>query len=343
MSVRTQRPPTAEPSRPVEDAPGGPRAVVPEADPAEVTRRRFLARLLGATAALGVAGIAEPALAHGEEGEDQGHGAAEERPASTRVRRWAMIIDLRKCDGCVELGLPPQCTQGCIWARFVPEGQQWVEVVPQPHEDPPGAPPHVMPVPCMQCENAPCVNVCPVGATFHTPEGTVLIDQQRCIGCRLCIAACPYNRRFFNWGDPVQPSWVKAAPYDVRTQAPAFRGTVMKCDFCTDRLEAGGLPSCALNCPRGAMYFGDLEEDLATNGREVIRISRTLHDTGAFRYKEELGTEPRVWYIPGSGELVPRTHHRRFMKDRLEWPWRALEAEGSARTGHEAEEEAHDG
>ncbi|GIV00304.1 MAG: hypothetical protein KatS3mg014_1919 [Actinomycetota bacterium] len=274
--------------------------------PAEVTRRRFLARLLGATAAVGVAGLAEPALAHGDEGEeDQEHGTAEEQPTSTRVRRWAMIIDLRKCDGCVELGVPPQCTQACIWARFVPEGQQWVEVVPQPHEDPPGAAPHVMPVPCMQCENAPCVNVCPVGATFHTPEGTVLIDQERCIGCRLCIAACPYNRRFFNWGDPVQPSWVKAAPYDVRTQAPALRGTVMKCDFCTDRLEAGGLPSCALNCPWGALYFGDLEEDLASNGREVIRISRRSTRPGPSATRRSSAPSPASGTSPGPASTCP--------------------------------------
>lgn len=310
---------------------------VPE-DVSEVTRRAFLARIVGgaALAGLDVAGLARAASA--DEGEETpGEAGAGGGSAATRVRRWALVIDLRRCDGCAGLGIPPQCTQGCIWARFVPEGQRWVEVVEQEHEDPPGAPPHAMPIICMQCENAPCVNVCPVGATFHTPEGTVLIDQERCIGCRYCISACPYNRRFFNWTDPVQPSWVKDAPYEVRTQAPAFRGTVMKCDFCTDRLEAGGLPSCALNCPRGAMFFGDLEEDLASNGTEVIRISTLLHTTGAFRYKEDLGTQPRVWYIPGSGELVPRQSEepRRIMNDRLEWPWRAWEEGAAPGSGEE--------
>lgn len=304
-------------------------AAVAEEDPRELTRRGFLNRILGGAAAGTLAGAGLGAWAgtavadegH-EDGSDEAVRGPEEGPTSTRVRRWAMVVDLRRCDGCVENGTPPQCTQYCNWGRYVPEGQQWVEVVEQPHDDPPGALPHTMPLPCFQCENAPCVNVCPVGATFHTPEGTVLIDQERCIGCRLCIAACPYDRRFFNWGDPVQPDWVRDSPYDVRTQTPAMRGTVMKCDFCTERLEAGGLPFCADGCPWGALYFGDLEEDIATNSREIVKLSRLIHEQGAFRFKEELGTEPRVWFIPGSGEAVPRTHHREFLKDRLEWPWR---------------------
>jgi len=317
-------------------------------DQRELTRRRFLNRIVGgaalgtlAGAGLGVwGGTAVADEDHDAGADEMGHGS-EEGPTSTRVRRWAMVVDLRRCDGCVENGTPPQCTQFCNWGRFVPEGQQWMEVVEQPHDDPPGAPPHTMPLPCFQCENAPCVNVCPVGATFHTPEGTVLIDQERCIGCRLCIAACPYDRRFFNWDEPVQPDWVQDSPYDVRTQTPAMRGTVMKCDFCTDRLEAGGLPFCANGCPWGALYFGDLEEDIATNGREIVKLSELIHEQGAFRYKEELGTEPRVWFIPGSGETVPRTHHREFMKDRLEWPWEEWSTEpagptapGPAADGH---------
>lgn len=308
-----------------------PQDLLTEADPddeaSRLTRRRFLSRIVqGASGAVVAGTLAGTAAADGgedHESEPDGHdGGGGGLMGSNRLRRWAMVIDLRRCDGCVELGAPPQCTQACVWARFVPEGQQWIEVIEQGEDGPAGSPPNAMPLPCFQCENAPCANVCPVGATFHTPEGTVLIDQERCIGCRLCIAACPYDRRFFNWGDPVQPDWVKDAPYDVRTQTPAMRGTVMKCDFCTDRLEAGGLPSCAMGCPWGGIYFGDLEEDIATNGQEVVKLSKFLHDNGAFRYQEELGTKPRVWYIPGSGEDVPRTHHSTLMKGDLEWPWR---------------------
>lgn len=289
------------------------------ADDDEVTRRAFLGRVAGSAAVGAIVAVGGASVAAADEGHVEGEAPG---VSSTRVRRWAMVIDLRRCDGCVELGTPPQCTQFCNWGRFVPSGQEWIAVVPQEHEDPPGAAPHTMPFPCFQCENAPCVNVCPVGATFHTVEGTVLIDQQRCIGCRYCIAACPYDRRFFNWDEPEQPAWVKESDYDVRTQTPALRGTVMKCDFCTDLLEAGGLPMCARGCPWGALYFGDLEEDVATNGREIVKLSAFLHETGATRYREELGTQPRVWYVPGSGEQVPRTHHREFLRDHLEWPWR---------------------
>ncbi len=240
-----------------------------------------------------------------------------------------MVIDLRRCDGCSGLGLPPQCSQYCNWARFVPEEQEWLEVYRKEVSDLPDAAYQFMPAPCMHCQNAPCVNVCPVGATFHNPEGVVLIDQERCIGCRLCMAACPYDRRFFNWEEPVQPPDVKESPYNVQTQTPAIRGTVMKCDFCTEQAEAGGLPFCITACPRGSIYFGDLEEDIATNGKEVVRLSLLINESGALPYKEELGTKPRVYYIQGHGEEAERkTHHERdFLKNKLEWPWRKMVAE----------------
>lgn len=264
--------------------------------------------------------------AKGVPGAPQAHAEAETSPP--RLRRWAMVIDTRRCDGCTSLGVPPQCTQYCIWGRFVPEGQQWLEVFPA-EEGFAEAGIRYLAAPCMQCQNAPCANVCPVGATFHTPEGVVLIDQERCIGCRLCMAACPYDRRFFNWDEPVQPAAVKRRPYSVQTQAPAIKGTVMKCDFCTDRAEAGGQPYCIEGCPHGALYFGDLEEDIATNGQDIVQLSRFLQENQAVRYKEELGTEPRVYYIVGPLEPpAPKTYHeRQFLKERLEWPWRRMAAE----------------
>lgn len=228
-----------------------------------------------------------------------------------------MVIDLRRCDGCRSIGKPPQCTEACIQGHLAPEPMEWIQVYEKPLD---GVGTQFVPTPCQQCQNAPCVNVCPVGATFATPEGTVLIDQQRCIGCRLCMEACMYDRRFFNWGTSPQPPEAMFMEYSPEHQTPAIRGTVMKCDFCPDMARAGRLPYCAQGCPNGAIYYGDLEEDLATNGSDVVKFSKFLADNNAYRQKEELGTQPRVHYIPGYGQLVGRLPTETGRKP-TEWPW----------------------
>jgi molybdopterin-containing oxidoreductase family iron-sulfur binding subunit len=249
-------------------------------------------------------------------------------PARTRdgrIRQWTMIIDLRSCDGCQSIGKPPRCTAACIEGHFAPAPMEWMETF---EAELPGGGTQFIPTPCQQCENPPCVNVCPVGATFSTPEGTVLIDQERCIGCRICMAACPYDRRFFNWGDAPVPPEALLADYSPEHQVPAKKGTVMKCDFCPDMARAGTLPYCAQGCPNGAIYYGDLEEDVATNGRVIVSASRFLSENDAYRLKEDLGTKPRVYYIRGHGEVVGRDP---FTPDRqpTEWPWMER-AEGAA-------------
>jgi len=243
--------------------------------------------------------------------------APADETASKRLRRWAMVIDLRYCDGCQSIGKPPQCTLACIQGHFAPRPMQWIQVYEPPL---PGGGTQFLPTPCQQCQNAPCVNVCPVGATFSTPEGVVLIDQMRCIGCRLCMEACPYDRRFFVWGTPPIPPEATLANYDAMHQTRAIRGTVMKCDFCPDLAEAGSLPFCAQACPHNAIYYGDLEEDLATNGQDVVKLSRVLSEDSTFRLKEHLGTEPRVYYIAGHGELVGRDAYNTGRMP-TEWPW----------------------
>ncbi len=242
-----------------------------------------------------------------------------------RVRQWTMIIDLRYCDGCQSQGTPPRCTTACIEGHYVPSPMEWIEVY---EGELVGGGTQFIPAPCQQCQNPPCVNVCPVGATFSSPEGTVLIDQERCIGCRICMAACPYDRRFFNWGEPPVPPEALLADYNPDHQIPARRGTVMKCDFCPDMVRAGTLPFCVQGCPNDAIWYGDLEEDIATNGKAIVRASRFLAENGGYRLKEHLGTEPRVYYIPGHGEAVGRDP---FTKGRMatEWPW-VERAEGAA-------------
>jgi molybdopterin-containing oxidoreductase family iron-sulfur binding subunit len=122
---------------------------------------------------------------------------SKQKTTDKTLSQWCMVIDLRKCEGCVTIDEPPQCTQACIAMHFVPDGQKWIEVYKVGQS---GGGSYYMPTPCYQCENAPCVKVCPVKATYHNDEGIVLIDHDRCIGCRLCMGACPYQRRFFNWG-----------------------------------------------------------------------------------------------------------------------------------------------
>jgi len=298
--------------------PGDPAAA--QASGSGFGRRRFLRVLgLGALSVVPLPLVSE--LIRGESGDAEaepvhGQGAAA-RTRDGRIRQWTMIIDLRACDGCHSTGQPPRCTAACIEGHFAPEPMEWIQVY---EADLAGGGTQFIPTPCQHCQNPPCVNVCPVGATFSTPEGTVLIDQERCIGCRICMAACPYDRRFFNWGNAPVPPEALLADYSAEHQTPAERGTVMKCDFCPDMARTGTLPYCVQGCPQNAIWYGDLEEDIATNGREIQSASRLLSESGAYRLKEDLGTEPRVHYIPGHGEAAGRDA---FEPGRLptEWPW----------------------
>ncbi len=278
-----------------------------------VGRRAFI----GSLGALLAAGPLGAVLAAGRSASANENAGAASSPPSQRLRRWTMVIDLRYCDGCQSTGKPPQCTEACIEGHYAPEPMQWIQVYESPLAD---GSTQFIPAPCQQCQNAPCVNVCPVGATFATPEGVVLIDQQRCIGCRICMESCMYDRRFFNWGEPALPPEARFMEYSPEHQTAALRGTVMKCDFCPDMARAGKLTYCAQACPNNAIYYGDLEEDLATNGKNVIKISRYLAQNSGYRLKEYLGTEPRVHYIPGHGELVGRDPHKTGRKPTV-WPW----------------------
>lgn len=211
-------------------------------------------------------------------------------------RRWVMVIDLAKCDGCRE------CTRACQAMHFAPPGQEWIRVYEmRDHEA--GAS-YWLPRPCMQCDNAPCVKVCPVSAAWKREDGIVMQDTSRCIGCRFCIAACPYFARSFNWVEHSagQPDEL----YSMEWNRVHRKGTTEKCIFCPGLIKEGKLPACVTACPMGAIYFGDQAEDAVTNSQgETLRFSEMIQSSAGYRLMEDLGTEPRVYYLPPRKRVYP--------------------------------------
>jgi Fe-S-cluster-containing dehydrogenase component len=143
---------------------------------------------------------------------------------------------------------------------------------------------------CFQCQNPPCVDVCPVKATWMEPDGIVVVDYNWCIGCRYCMAACPYDARRFNWADPVVPENEVNPNQHYLGNRLRKKGVVEKCTFCIQRSRAGENPACVEACPTGARIFGNL---LDPNSE----IRWVLANKKVFRLKEDLGTDPKFWYF----------------------------------------------
>lgn len=213
-------------------------------------------------------------------------------------RRWVMVIDLARCDGCRE------CTRACAAMHFIPAGQEWIRVYEM--QDHALGAPYWFPRPCMQCDNPPCVKVCPVSATWKREDGIVMQDTSRCIGCRFCIAACPYGARSFNWVEPVRTEAQLHLPDSMEWNQIHRKGTTEKCIFCPGLIKDGKLPACVTACPMGAIYFGDQAEDAVTNSQdETVRFSDLIRLNAGHRFMEELGTEPRVYYLPPRKRVYP--------------------------------------
>jgi phenylacetyl-CoA:acceptor oxidoreductase subunit 1 len=213
-------------------------------------------------------------------------------------RKWAMVIDQSKCTGC------NYCTLACRAHNDIPPEISWNVVTKTGMV---GTHDIYIARPCMQCTNAPCVDVCPVKASSYRPDGIVAMDYDRCIGCRYCEIACPYGARSFNWKqfegpNPAVPEW--GQPEVARRP----RGVVEKCSFCYQRIDRGlalGLtpginedatPACVVACPVGARVFGDLN-DPASN------VSELLREHVSYRLREDLGTSPHVYYLPAEEPL----------------------------------------
>lgn len=212
-----------------------------------------------------------------------------------KERKWAMAIDLRKCVGC------NACSVACISENALPPGMIYRPVIKDEIGTYPNVSKRNRPKPCMQCENPPCTKVCPVSATYKRKDGIVAMDYEACIGCRYCMTACPYEHRMFDFGEYFTTGLPEIAEYDKR---PSFEygkewvrkkhdspiGNVRKCTFCVHRLDNGLLPQCLTTCIGGANYFGDLNDPDSIIAKVVNRLNVSV-------LKEEMGTEPKVFYI----------------------------------------------
>ena len=226
-----------------------------------------------------------------------GDRAGSQRQHEERVHHWGMVIDLTRCIGC------DYCVQACQATNDVADDMRWnVRVVDRTAA---GNLFHLTRN-CLHCQEAPCVTVCPVGATYNREEdGLVVMDYDLCIGCRYCQVACPYEARRFNWKDR-QPGDNSALALDIWGEPEIERrerGVMEKCTFCVHRIDAGlerGLtpgvdrsatPACVNACPVGARFFGDLNDPDSP-------VSQVIANNTTIRLREELGTETSVYYIP---------------------------------------------
>lgn len=212
-------------------------------------------------------------------------------------KKFVLVADLSKCKNA------RKCVDACDKHHNLTPDRPFIKVLKM--QDNEKSAPYWMPKKCFQCDNPPCVKVCPVGATFKRSDGIVLIDNMICIGCRFCMAACPYSSRVFNWGKPKLIKDANNREYSPETSSPSKIGTVEKCDFCPDLLRQGKLPPCITACPFGVLYFGCSIEDVVTNGDETVRFSKLLREKAGYRYLEELGAEPNVYYLPPVDRLFP--------------------------------------
>ena len=249
------------------------------------TRREALVQLgLGATGlALAASGCAKSSA----------------QTANASAVRWGMLVDLRKCVGC------KACTVACKVENHTPPGVAYNVVMEEEVGEYPDVRRRFVFRPCMQCAKSSCSTVCPTGATYHRPDGIVAVDYDKCIGCRYCIAACPYGARSFDYGHNYNetPTPYEAQPspeYGLNRKREGKQspiGNVRKCTFCLHRLTKGLHPACAETCMGHAIHFGNLNDP---EGRCLVhgeKLRELLATRNHQRLKEEIGNEPSVYYL----------------------------------------------
>jgi molybdopterin-containing oxidoreductase family iron-sulfur binding subunit len=219
-----------------------------------------------------------------------------------------MVIDLDRCIGCWS------CAIACKSNNNVPLGMWWNRIltidedpsgldvrttggIDEPAGDYPNLSLSFLPANCFHCDNPPCTEVCPVAATYQREDGIVMVDWDRCIGCRYCMVACPYNMRVFNWSVPEQvpanadPANLNAYHVGDWAKPPRPKGVVEKCDFCYQRVDDGLQPFCIEVCPARARVFGDLNDPDSD-------VSQLVAHAPVAQVRADFGTDPKVYYIP---------------------------------------------
>ena len=215
------------------------------------------------------------------------------------MTKLAIGINLDRCIGC------HTCATACKMQNNVPDGMLWNRVITEGCDAIDGAVgeyPNLtrtyVPLACQHCENPACLKVCPTGATYKDEQGRVEIDYDRCIGCRMCMAACPFNARVFNWEDPQRDgdfNWgdarVPVRTYGVRSWNKTEK-CVEKCTLCGQLTSAGKLPACVKSCAAGARFYGDLDDP----NSELAQL-RATKGKNVHILLEEKGTKPQVFYF----------------------------------------------
>lgn len=214
---------------------------------------------------------------------------------------FGYALDISRCIGC------RKCVYGCVKENNQSRNPQvhWIQVLEMEkekgvdlhhsnlyydHKEVPHEGHFYLPVACQQCKKPPCVKTCPVEATWTEPDGIVVVDYNWCIGCRCCMAACPYGARHFNWAEPTIPKDEINPDTDYLGNRPRMKGAVEKCTFCIQRVRKGKYPKCVEVCPVGARKFGNLL-DPKSEIRYILENKRVLV------LKEELNTQPKFFYF----------------------------------------------
>ncbi len=215
------------------------------------------------------------------------------------MTRWGMVIDLKRCIGCYS------CTIGCKQEHFLPPDIFWTRLLINETGEYPQVTNQIYPVLCNHCKEAVCVKVCPAGATTQREDGIINIDYDKCVGCRYCVLACPYQQRtYYHDGDRSYFPGQGLTELEVigKELYPLQPGTVVKCNLCEDKIDKGirkGLkpgvdreatPACVNNCPTKARHFGNFDD-------KNSKVSILIRQRRGFQLHPELGTDPSVYYI----------------------------------------------